>query len=222
MRRAFFSKVYKIKISNKTIVISLVSLLVLGSLFTAIVSASIPDSNGVIHACYSNRDGTLRVIDTAAGGICNTSKETALNWAQVNQSALNNANVVSSRVTFPWGNSADGQTILDIPGFGTIKAVNCYSDGNQIFDNFDYHNSSAYTQQLDMAPAVENILIPSNANMDDNVQAPFASLQRGQNIQIGYTDSNSIQRIVVVSLSDFTDFNNPYCSFQAQAVISQN
>jgi hypothetical protein len=34
----------------------------------------------VIHACYSNKDGSLRVL--SAGGSCVTKKETALDWNQ--------------------------------------------------------------------------------------------------------------------------------------------
>src|SRR5437870_3505192 len=43
--------------------------------------ASIPDSNGVIHGCYDTKKGTLRVVDTSAGGTC-TTKENAITWAQ--------------------------------------------------------------------------------------------------------------------------------------------
>ncbi len=62
--------------------------LVVGGLATGIASASIPASNGVIHACYSttrNPVGRLRVIDTDAGQSC-TAGEVALTW---NQSAFN-------------------------------------------------------------------------------------------------------------------------------------
>jgi hypothetical protein len=45
--------------------------------------ATIPDSSGVIHGCYANKGGSLRVIDTGSGGSCDTKKETALNWNQV-------------------------------------------------------------------------------------------------------------------------------------------
>jgi hypothetical protein len=40
--------------------------------------ASIPDAGGVIHACYAQKDGSLRVIDSPSQ-TCQ-SKETALNW----------------------------------------------------------------------------------------------------------------------------------------------
>jgi hypothetical protein len=43
--------------------------------------ATIPDGQGVIHACYKTQNGQLRVID--AGG-CKPS-ETALSWSQVGQ-----------------------------------------------------------------------------------------------------------------------------------------
>jgi hypothetical protein len=45
----------------------------------AIAYASIPDSNGVIHACL--KDGKIRVVDTDAGQSCSGSEQ-ALNWNQ--------------------------------------------------------------------------------------------------------------------------------------------
>src|SRR5947208_4628806 len=42
--------------------------------------ASIPDTNGVIHGCYSNASGTLRVINSPTQ-IC-AATETALPWNQ--------------------------------------------------------------------------------------------------------------------------------------------
>jgi hypothetical protein len=48
----------------------------------ALAYAAIPDGSGVIHGCYANRDGSLRVIDPSAGGTCDSRKETALDWSQ--------------------------------------------------------------------------------------------------------------------------------------------
>jgi hypothetical protein len=42
---------------------------------------AIPDGN-LVHGCYKNDTGVLRVIDTSAGVSCNPKSETALNWAQ--------------------------------------------------------------------------------------------------------------------------------------------
>lgn len=55
---------------------------VLGVAAGGIAYASIPDSNGVIHGCYAQKDGRLRVINTDAGASCNTTKENPLNWNQ--------------------------------------------------------------------------------------------------------------------------------------------
>jgi len=46
-----------------------------------IAYAAIPDGGGAINGCYWNKDGTLRVIDTAAGQSCDAKKETAISWS---------------------------------------------------------------------------------------------------------------------------------------------
>lgn len=52
----------------------------LAILFGGIAYASIPDGSGVIHGCYMNSTGRLKVIDSASQ-TCGTG-ETALNWNQ--------------------------------------------------------------------------------------------------------------------------------------------
>jgi hypothetical protein len=54
----------------------------LGVAAGGIAYAAIPDTSGVIHACYAKRDGTLRVIDNSTTS-CNTSKEQDLSWNEV-------------------------------------------------------------------------------------------------------------------------------------------
>jgi hypothetical protein len=51
-----------------------------GGTMTTLVRASIPDSDGIVHSCYSNPRGSLYVIDSASQS-CGTG-ETALNLAQ--------------------------------------------------------------------------------------------------------------------------------------------
>jgi hypothetical protein len=41
--------------------------------------AAIPDSSGVIHACYKQTGGNLRVIDPGAGGSCHAGEQ-SLSW----------------------------------------------------------------------------------------------------------------------------------------------
>lgn len=62
---------------------ALVGLVIVAALLTAtaIAYATIPDAGGVIHGCYKNNQGTLRVIDTAQAQTCSNS-ETALDWSQ--------------------------------------------------------------------------------------------------------------------------------------------
>jgi hypothetical protein len=54
---------------------------VVGLAAGGIAYATIPDSSGVIHACYKKNQGTLRVIDTDRGQACLPS-EKALDWSQ--------------------------------------------------------------------------------------------------------------------------------------------
>ena len=53
---------------------------VLAAMVGGIAYSAIP-SGGVIQGCYSNRNGTLHVIDVAAGARC-ARNETALAWNQ--------------------------------------------------------------------------------------------------------------------------------------------
>jgi len=46
--------------------------------------SSIPDAQGVIHGCYDDTTGALRVIDTDGSGVCRGG-ETALDWNQEGQ-----------------------------------------------------------------------------------------------------------------------------------------
>lgn len=58
----------------------LICSVVVGVVVAGTAYATIPDANGVIHGCFSSKDGTLRVIDS--GNQACTSKETALSWSQ--------------------------------------------------------------------------------------------------------------------------------------------
>jgi hypothetical protein len=57
--------------------------------------ASIPDSGGVISACYNNTNGSLRVIDAEGGASC-SGNETALNWEQFAPTVILSQQRVSS------------------------------------------------------------------------------------------------------------------------------
>lgn len=68
-----------------------------------IAYATIPDENGLIHACYKSNPpvGNLRVIDPSAGQACNPA-ETALEWSQGGTSALPEAwDATSTGIALP-------------------------------------------------------------------------------------------------------------------------
>jgi hypothetical protein len=56
-----------------------VALAALGIALGGVAFATIPDSNGTIHACYEKKSGHLRVVESAAD--CRA-KETAISWNQ--------------------------------------------------------------------------------------------------------------------------------------------
>ncbi len=59
-----------------------IAAIVLGVVVAAgVAKATIPDSGGVIHACYKQSSGAVRVIDQGAGGACKPS-EAPLDWPQ--------------------------------------------------------------------------------------------------------------------------------------------
>jgi hypothetical protein len=66
---------------RSTLVATLVGIVGLVALAVSAAWASIPDSTGTIHACYTNVGGLLRVIDTDKGQTCK-SWEKALDWNQ--------------------------------------------------------------------------------------------------------------------------------------------
>src|SRR5882672_5639517 len=62
---------------NKRAMIGILAVAVL-AIAAGVAYATVPDSNGVINACYKTQNGQLRVIDS---GSCHPS-ETSLSWSQ--------------------------------------------------------------------------------------------------------------------------------------------
>jgi hypothetical protein len=70
--------------------------------------SSIPDPQGVIHGCYDNTTGALRVIDTGGSGVCRGG-ETVLDWNQQGQPG-------PPGVAVTYAKSAAGPVGLPAPG----------------------------------------------------------------------------------------------------------
>ena len=85
--------------------------------------SSIPDAQGVIHACYSNTaTGALRVIDTDGSGICR-GDETALDWNQQGQPGPTGHTGPQgpAGVALTYGRSRSGPVAL--PDAGQLKTI---------------------------------------------------------------------------------------------------
>ena len=65
---------------------------------SAVATATIPGEGGVIHGCYKNSNGALRVIDDASADCA--SNETALSWAQGQPGGLSGLEVVEAESEF--------------------------------------------------------------------------------------------------------------------------
>lgn len=117
----------KVKLSNILAIGGALAIMV-GSV--AIVKAVIPDTAGVIHGCYKNNSGTLRVVDSpsqvCAGG------ETALNWNQTGPqgpagSGGNGEPKAYGRVTIDSSNGY--MPVLDTAHSSKITSVEYVNDG---------------------------------------------------------------------------------------------
>jgi hypothetical protein len=91
-----------------------------------VADASIPDASGAIHACYSLKDGALRVIDTDAGQTCG-GKETPLSWSQTGMPSLT---YVYAYVPAPPGGFLSGTAVcpngLHVVGGGVLAPPASY------------------------------------------------------------------------------------------------
>jgi len=108
-------------------------------MFGAYAVASVPDSSGVIHACYKTTDpgqGELFIVDTGSGGACSTD-ETSLTWSQSTTAGPNGLDV----------------TIVQGDSGGTFAQATCPSDHPFVLGGGGYIASGtqtveSYPQQL--------------------------------------------------------------------------
>jgi hypothetical protein len=65
---------------RRTRLVAVLVVMIGGTVAGGVSYASVPDSSGVIHGCYSRLNGTLRVIDTAVKSQKCGTNELAVNW----------------------------------------------------------------------------------------------------------------------------------------------
>ncbi len=101
---------------------------IIGATATGIVAASIPDSSGVIHACYRTNTGSVRIVEDTVGS-CGAN-ETAISWNQ----------------TGPQGPSGVGGSVSNLVGADFRGADLHYRNfSSQDLSNADF---SSYNGQL--------------------------------------------------------------------------
>jgi len=97
------------KYKNQIILFMSVALTALASgMFTNFVNASVPDSTGVISACYRTSGGDLRVRDTAIAADTCSNKETAISWSQTGPqgpAGVSGGDVAYARIIFDADNN---------------------------------------------------------------------------------------------------------------------
>lgn len=84
--------------------------------------SSIPDPQGVIHGCYDNTSGAVRVIDTAGSDVCRGG-ETALDWNQQGQPGPTGHTGLPGPpgVALTYGKAASGP--VGLPDAGQVKTI---------------------------------------------------------------------------------------------------
>ena len=184
--------------------------------------AAIPDGSRVIHACYQQQSGQLRVIDTDRGDSCRPS-ERALQWNQQGPKgdrgpegpqgpqgppgSAGGGTVLSGTADSAF--DATGQTVLVIPGFGTVKITDCHFSP----DAADPH--VALTYQRSTSNPQRTGVVGSFAS--DDPGAPVASGDRGAAGTVQVEDVPS-RRVTTITGSITSDAHG--CHAFAQAVVS--
>jgi hypothetical protein len=178
-----------------------------GGLTSAVVLAAIPDSGGVIHGCYKNSTGMLKVIDTSTTTNC-ASGETSLNWNQ-NGSA---ATVL---------HDANGQILGELTDMGDLSAgnstVNIY---NRSINRVMPISFNSTTSQFDIGIVNAPVFASSDCTgqpYDQNSFTPTSKLRLSRwnngssNIYAIVSDNATKSTINVNSVLNTSDNETFYC-----------
>jgi hypothetical protein len=188
---------------------------VVGGATVAGVMAAIPDSGGIIHSCYKNSNGSLRVIDSESGGVC-TGSETALNWSQNGGSTSLNGQIVSNNLSFPFSTGASGQTILNLPGFGQLTAESGSCSNSNPSLVLDYTNNSSNTVgfgETGTSGGIDLYASPGFSSQGGNLTVPYS-------FTLAYTDAGGNGHVASVIVSGSFVGGTSNCGIQAQASIN--
>ena len=99
----------------------------------AIALAAIPDASGIIHACYGNKSGALRAVNSAAD--CKKT-ETALTWSQMGPQGIPGPQGLPGAMGPAGPAGVSGYEIInnvgELPPNGTVAVIATCSAGKRV------------------------------------------------------------------------------------------
>jgi hypothetical protein len=171
----------------------------------AVAYASIPDANGVIHACYntgSNPSGALRVIDTDKGTTC-SKNEKPLSWNQRGPTGPKGATGAAGANGTAGSRGPTGPKGATGPS-GSDATVDGYSATNSHV--VDAEAANGFTQEivgLSGLPAGDYIVwatVTNDGGTDDmecSLEGPGGSLDpSGHRVRVDYPQTVTITAVV--------------------------
>ncbi len=196
-------KYFKFFANKGSYIVGLAIASLVGGLISAVALAAIPDGSGVIHGCYKNSTGALRVVDSESGGVC-TNKETSLNWSIGNSSS---SQIISNRIVLSAGDLTN-EPLLNIPNLGQLVIEGCDINNGGALVYVNNTNHDVEFDRVTISPGQDSEIIAN-----PTWQLPLPSVA-------AYTDSNGANYVATIEAPFQTTAQD--CQFVGQAIISQN
>ncbi|HKX73575.1 MAG TPA: hypothetical protein VJM32_06150 [Candidatus Saccharimonadales bacterium] len=136
--------------------------LAIGGVTTYAAVASIPDAQGIVHACRLNLTGAIRVIDTDSQS-CIALTETAIQLSSPTSGMT--ASTYANRLSIDY-DSQGSHTLATVPGFGTISAFPCTTGNVETMNGYwQFTNTSGQTMEYLNPANVTLSEIPTNGTI---------------------------------------------------------
>lgn len=145
-------------------VVGLMVAMVVGGATSAAVLASIPDSSGVIHGCYSNNFGLLRVIDNSTDNC--KSGEVGLNWNQTGPQGP--AGPAGPQGPAGPAGSSVGYLVTDVSGTSGQLAYNVIDSSNVSASSLN-PTQNVYCVTVNTPQLHGAVISPETSDLDDSM-----------------------------------------------------
>lgn len=180
-----------------------------GGVSTYVAGASIPNAQGVIHACRLNTSGEVRIIDRSEDQDCVSQTETALQWGSLESGVA--PTTYANRVSIDY-DSQGSQTLVQVPGFGTISAYPCTTANSQNMNGYwQYTNTSGQTMEY---------YNPSNQALPQ-ITNNSTFLELSPHIATLAPVSGSASKMASVLVHTINDEQNSKCHYRVMVTTTQ-